>query len=198
MNKTVISLLLWVILIVTACSSNQPEVKVTPAETTAAQMSKQEHAQPTATKESTATVKPTLEITDTHEQTGIPTESPGGEPEDATDHEAAETLVLQYNPNETNYISMETSPDGYRLAYKKFTDQGGFVVLEEEEYGPYDEVSMLYFSPDSQHLAFVATSGSEQFVVLDGVEQNHYNEILTCGCSWGQEIEFSPDGQRIA
>ena len=198
MNKTGIFLLLWVILFMTACSSNQPEVEAAPTETISSQMPTQERVQPTATRAPTATVKPTLEITDTPEKTDVPTESPGGETEDATGHEAAETLVLQYNPNETNYFSMETSPDGYRLAYQKFSEQGMYVVLEEEEYGPYDEVSMLFFSSDNQHLAYVATLGSEQFVVLDGVEKTHYKEILTCGCSWGQEIEFSPDGNRLA
>ncbi|MFC1923650.1 hypothetical protein ACFLY4_10225, partial [Chloroflexota bacterium] len=97
MYKTLISLLFCFIFFMAACSPNQPEVEVAPAETTAAQMPTQEQAQPTATKAPTATIKPTLEITDTPEQTDVPTESPGGETEDASGHEASETLVLKYN-----------------------------------------------------------------------------------------------------
>jgi WD40 repeat protein len=86
---------------------------------------------------------------------------------------------------------MEPSPDGYRLAYKKFTDQGQYVFFDGQEQGPYDEIEFLDFSPDSQHLVYVAKLGDMKFAVLDGIGQTQYEDIAG-------SVVFSPDSQRIA
>lgn len=192
MNKILILLFLWSICFMAACSSNLPEVEVTPAETLEVQIPTQENAKPTATKEITATIKPTLEITDTPQATETPVDTPVGDSGLAANREVTETLLLEYDPSETNFIYMETSPDGYHLAYTKFTDQGEYVVFEGQEQGPYDEiVSLLNFSPDSQHLAYAARLGDKTFAVVDSVEQTYYDEVYP-------PIIFSPDSQKNA
>ena len=191
MTRLKILSILLAICCVAACTSNQPEVEVAPAETIETRAPTQEQVQPSATIVPKATSRLTLEITDTPEKTDSPTDIPVGEPVEISNREVVETLVLKYNPNETNFIYMETSPDVYRLAYTRFTDQGQYVVLGEEKQGPYDEIELLSFSPDSQHIVYVAKLGDKKFVVLDGIEQTYYDDIFT-------SVIFSPDSQRIA
>jgi len=71
--------------------------------------------------------------------------------------------------------SLRYSPDGSRLAWIGQEDEGMYVVVDDEAFGPYERVKRpgAVFSPDSRHVAFAATTridGREREVaVLDGI-----------------------------
>ena len=65
-----------------------------------------------------------------------------------------------------------------------------FVVVDDKENGPYDNVGQgSLFSPDSKRIAYTTKKnkflGEEFYMVVDGVENKHYDVIV-------HETIFSP------
>ena len=200
MKKLLVLVLLMTYGSLTACSTSKSDINPAPDEIITASSPTIAAIQPTDTPGKQAIVTDTPIVKPSNTPGAPPSRTPTTVEETAYpgNRVVTETLVLEYDPNETNWMYMTGSPDGYRLANKKFKGDDQFVVIEGNEYGPYDDLSMLYFSADSQHLAFVASLGDKQFVVLDGVEQSYYDEIKTPSSSDSKVVEFSPDGQRVA
>lgn len=87
------------------------------------------------------------------------------------------------------------SKDGKRVAYileKSFIVKGPrqFLVLDEEEFGPYDELRSLSFSPDGERFSFFAEKEGKWFFVLNGEEKGPYQDYY--------DFDFSPDSKRYA
>jgi len=67
-----------------------------------------------------------------------------------------------------------------------------YVVLGEEEYGPYDMATPPVVSLDGKHLAWVVNENDTQRIFLDGEAQQGFDEIMF------QSIRFSPSGKHLA
>jgi hypothetical protein len=83
------------------------------------------------------------------------------------------------------------SPDGRRLAYVARRGGRSIVVLDGQEFGPYERLipDSLAFSPDGGHLAWIAGRGEQQMIVVDGVEGGAYTAVLSAG-----PLAFDPTG----
>ena len=85
------------------------------------------------------------------------------------------------------------SPDAQRLAYAAMRRHKWFVLCDELEYEPWDDIGKTspILSPDSKHIAYTARRASEWFVVVDGRTVGGPYEGFSPG-----GIVFSPDSQR--
>lgn len=86
------------------------------------------------------------------------------------------------------------SPDSRHIAYAAMRRDKWFVVLDDIEYEPYDDIGKTspVFSPDSKRIAYGARRGREWFAVVDGNITGGPFEGFSPG-----GIVFSPDSQRI-
>ncbi|MHA2065386.1 MAG: hypothetical protein ACXABY_13505 [Candidatus Thorarchaeota archaeon] len=75
------------------------------------------------------------------------------------------------------------SPDSARLAYsmmvKKNSDE--YVIVEQEQFGPYQKTGHLSFSPDGRRLAYITVVQDNETVVVDGVKGDLYDAIVIQG-----------------
>ena len=106
-----------------------------------------------------------------------------------------EEISIYEEENKPGDFSLINSPDGKRLAYRvRLSTNSHIVVVDDQEYGPYDSVSMRSrFSADSKKLVFGAQLGDEAFVVIEGKEDKHFIGTIFPG-----SIVISPDSQNIA
>jgi hypothetical protein len=80
------------------------------------------------------------------------------------------------------------SPDGKRLAYVAFKDARYYLVVDDEEFGPFEDLDAdsFQFSANGAHFGFKAG----QRMIVDGAQLN--------GLSSASSLTFSPDGNRYA
>jgi WD40 repeat protein len=80
------------------------------------------------------------------------------------------------------------SPDGKRVAYLTAKDKRSYVVVDDEELGPFDDIdrTSFVFSANSAHFGFVAG----QDVYVDGA---HAADVFRAS-----NLAFSPNGSRYA
>jgi Tol biopolymer transport system component len=85
------------------------------------------------------------------------------------------------------------SPDSRHVVYSAWNDEGWFVVLGNQKYGPYLDLAegRPTFSPDGMHMAYVAWERDGVYFFIDGEKEGPYDSVA------GENV-FSPDGQRIA
>lgn len=94
-----------------------------------------------------------------------------------------------------NFISGLTfSPNSQRLAFGGERDGKWYLVCDEIEFGPYDDIgqSSPVFSPDSSHVAYTVKLGDRWFAAVDGgIVSDGYESFCPGG------IIFSPDSRRL-
>lgn len=94
------------------------------------------------------------------------------------------------------------SPDSERGVYWAFRDKKAFVVLDEQESKPVQDIGLPNFSYDSKKVAFVAEQDEKAAVILDGEAGKRYDSIgPLIPTSFGYLIGFpifSPDSKHIA
>jgi hypothetical protein len=83
---------------------------------------------------------------------------------------ATVTLVIEGREVTSNSGGAIFSPDGNRIAYSTFSNEGERVIVDGLEGKYYDHVANLTFSSDSKHYAYTANEGEKYFLVLDGEE----------------------------
>lgn len=86
--------------------------------------------------------------------------------------------------------SLVFSPDSQRFSYEANRSEGAWIIIDEKEEGPYDEIWSLTFSPDSQHYTYMVEKEGKWFVVYDGEKSRAYSKVY--------HATFSPDSQRLA
>ena len=84
------------------------------------------------------------------------------------------------------------SPDSKKLAYKSITKDGEFfMMIDNNQYGPYANLSNLFFSPDNQHYIYFAQKieGQKSSVFIDGKEKEEkYDFVFDVGMiKWGDD-----------
>ena len=85
------------------------------------------------------------------------------------------------------------SPDSRRLAYGVVNNGRCYLVVDDEQIGPYDDLGTwtgYHFSPDGSRIALVAKVDKKLCVVVDGKRQSPYHEI--------GDLAFGPAGKRLA
>lgn len=82
------------------------------------------------------------------------------------------------------------SPDSKQIAYIGKKSTKVYLVLNDRESSPYDEVRFINFSADSKHLLYVVKKDGKEFIVYDGKEGKPYDSI--------DSPTLSPDGNQYA
>jgi len=89
------------------------------------------------------------------------------------------------------------SPDSQKLAYAaKRAEKKNFVIVDDNEYGPYETIVTIKFSPDSKRFGFLVKKGKrnskdEKYaVVVDGEQSQWYDQAAF--------LVFSKDGKHYA
>lgn len=82
------------------------------------------------------------------------------------------------------------SPDGLKVAYRARLNGNWYMIVNDEEFGPYSEIQDPIFSPDGSQLIFAARKDDGWFVVVNGKEWGPYYSV--------HDVCFSPNGKRIA
>ena len=90
-------------------------------------------------------------------------------------------MAVEHGAKENEYDASARpvfSPDSRHIAYLAIKGDQGFVVIDESEGEPYDDLSpQFFFSPDSRYLAYIAWKNDQVFVVVNGHEGKAYDEI---------------------
>ena len=95
-----------------------------------------------------------------------------------------ETFLSPYDSNR-DLETYRISPDGRHIAYRCYTDQGLYVVIDQSRSKTYESLGCVTFSPDSQRTVYC----EEGFIILDGHEDKVYDEV--------GEYCFSPDSKHF-
>lgn len=95
--------------------------------------------------------------------------------------------------DEVQADSLVFSPDSRRLGYGvvRSKDQH-FVVVDGQEFGPYQRSANFIFSADSNHFAFMAKSGGQWHVLRDGVPAPPFDNM------YPPDFCFSRDSAHVA
>lgn len=73
---------------------------------------------------------------------------------------------------EIDAANITLSPDGRRVAYSAFENDRYQVVVDDHEYGLYNEIGAPVFSPDSRHVAFECKIGPSWYINVDGLKSD--------------------------
>ena len=110
-----------------------------------------------------------------------------------------EGWVVHTSDGDREFAEMRSatiSPDGQRLAVV-FKRGAWFLLVDNRESGPYEDISPPLFSPAGNRLAYYAKRDKRWFAVIDGEEQA---SITGKFVPWWlvNKIAFSPDSRRVA
>ena len=86
--------------------------------------------------------------------------------------------------------SLIFSPDSQHFSYEAYQSESAWMIIDEKEEGPYDEIWGLTFSSDSQHYTYIAKKEGKWFAIYDGKKSKGYSKVY--------HTTFSPDSQHLA
>jgi WD40 repeat protein len=84
------------------------------------------------------------------------------------------------------------SPDSKNIVYSTIADNSIYMVVNEQETGPFFQIDKPVFSPDGSHIAYTAQDLNGWMVVVDDEKGEYYHDITI------DSVVFSPDSSRIA
>lgn len=85
-------------------------------------------------------------------------------------------------------MKMVWSPDSKTLCYRAKNREGWVLVMGNDKYYGFDDVSLPVFSGDSKRFAFKVKRGGRWRWVVDGLNQRSYESVTT--------LQFSNDGRH--
>jgi hypothetical protein len=85
------------------------------------------------------------------------------------------------------------SSDSRRFAFRARRGRDSFVVVDGEEWKPFQKIETMKFSPDGRRFGFCAATGPGHRVVVD-------REMIGPEYRWiiANQFDFSPDGEHVA
>ncbi|MBI5076001.1 MAG: hypothetical protein HZB62_12645 [Nitrospirae bacterium] len=88
--------------------------------------------------------------------------------------------------------TLTISPDGQRVAYGAKTNSDWFMVVNDKEYGPFEDVGPPVFSSDGRHIAYEIKQKNKWHIVVD-------NDKRSAACSsYFEKPVFNDEATRIA
>lgn len=99
----------------------------------------------------------------------------------------------EIGPYAVSPANLTFSPNSEHFAFIGDKEKKEFIVIDGEEFGPYDRVGLFAFSPDSEHFAYAAMKEGKSFIVIDGKESKPFDTPI-----YNVSFTFSSDSKHLA